>query len=166
MLRRVVSGCVRTLSSLARLPRPERALYARAWWMLLVCRLRLRFPRLLRGQRLVSCALAQEPRQRCSPHSVAGLALLFRRAQKDQIVASPCLPRSVALLLFLLRHGVRARLELGLRRDATGLTGHAWVVHEGEPVNDSSAFVGSYVKLLRAESCDTREPSVPSPPRG
>jgi hypothetical protein len=158
MLRRVVRGCARTLTSLAQLPRAERGLYARAWWTLLVCRLRLRFPRLLRGQRLVSSALTEQPGHRRSQHSIGRLAAEFRRAHRDQLVASSCLPRSVALLSFLRRNGVPARLELGLRRDTAGLTGHAWVVHDGEPVNDSSAFIGRYVKLLRAEPSDASEP--------
>jgi hypothetical protein len=165
-LRRAVRGCGRTISSLAHLRGEERRLYLAAWWTLLACRLRLRFPELLNGRRLLAGAFTGRGASRRSLHSIGRLAAVFRRAHRDQLVASSCLPRSVALLRFLARNGVAARLELGLRRDTAGLTGHAWVVHDGEPVNDSSAFVGRYVRLLRAEPSDASGPSAPAPPRG
>jgi hypothetical protein len=149
--RRVLRGCGRTTVSVARLKGDERRLYLAAWWTLLTCRLRLRFPGLLRGRQLVRSALLRRGAGRRSPLSTRKLADLFHRARADQLVACPCLPRSVALVRFLGSNGVPAELALGLRREEVGLAGHAWVMQDGRPVNDSPSFVGRYVRLLRAE---------------
>jgi hypothetical protein len=159
---RALQACLRTLASLRRLPGSERRAYLEAWWALLECRLRLRFPGPLRGHHLLERALApgdgvqDAAASQGDPHSCGELARLFRRAHTDQLCAAACLPRSLALLRFLSRHGVAARLELGLRRQAgglhghRGLQGHAWVVHGGRPVNDSASFVGGFRPLQRA----------------
>ncbi len=149
---RVLRGCGRTVVSVARLKRGERRLYLAAWWALFACRLRLRFPDLLRGRQLVRDALLNRAAGRPAPQSTGNLVELFRRARVDQIVACPCLPRSVALLRFLESHGVPAELALGLRREQAGLAGHAWVVQDGQPVNDCPSFVGTFVRLLRHDA--------------
>jgi hypothetical protein len=148
---RVLRGCGRTVVSAARLKRDERWLYLSAWWTLFACRLRLRFPDLLRGRRLVRSALLSRGAGRCPPQSTRKLVELFRRARADQILACPCLPRSVALVRFLESNGVPAELALGLRREQAGLAGHAWVMQDGQPVNDSPSFVGRFVRLLRSD---------------
>jgi hypothetical protein len=148
---RVLRGCSRTVVSVARLKRDERRLYLFAWWTLFACRLRLRFPDVLRGRQLVRGALLDRGARRRSPQSTRKLVELFRRARADQIVACPCLPRSIALLRVLESHGVPAELALGLRREEAGLAGHAWVMQDGQPVNDSPSFVGTFVRLLRAD---------------
>ncbi len=158
---RALRTSLRTLASLGRLRGSERRLYLEAWWTLLACRVRLRFAGPLRGRGLLTRALARahgpeaDRRSRGAHPSCGELARLFRRAHTDQLCAAGCLPRSVALLRFLVRHGVAARLELGLRRQEGGLQGqgslqgHAWVVHDDRPVNDSPSFVGGFRPLER-----------------
>ncbi len=103
--------------------------------MLLVCRLRLRFPRWLGGRRLLAGALSGESDQGGCAQPPAGLEC-FRQALADQPLHSSCLPRAVALKRFLERQGCRARIEMGMRRDDAGLRGHAWVVCGDEVVLD------------------------------
>lgn len=48
-----------------------------------------------------------------------------------------CLQRSVVLWWFLRRRGLSGELRIGVRRDEAGsLDFHAWVEHEGVPIND------------------------------
>ena len=166
-LRRAVRGCGRTIRSLAHLRGEERRLYLAAWWTLLACRLRLRFS----GAPARAAAARQQP-SRSRPRAAAPrirsagsrpCSVALTGISSSPLRVSPGRSPSCASSH---RNGVAARLELGLRRDTAGLTGHAWVVHDGEPVNDSSAFVGRYVKLLRAEPSDASGPSAPAPPRG
>lgn len=47
-----------------------------------------------------------------------------------------CLSRSLVLLQALARHSTLAELQVGVRMAEGRLDAHAWVTHEGEPVND------------------------------
>jgi len=130
---RAIRGALRTARTLLVWRGAARRRYATAWWMLLVCRLRLRFPRWLGGRRLLAGALLGESDQDGCAQPPAGLEC-FRQALADQPLHSSCLPRAVALKRFLERQGCRARIELGMTRDHAGLRGHAWVVCGDEGV--------------------------------
>jgi hypothetical protein len=51
---------------------------------------------------------------------------------------STCLTRSLLLVWLLGRRGVRSELRIGVRMIAGGIDSHAWVEHEGRPINDTS----------------------------
>jgi len=52
-------------------------------------------------------------------------------------VAGTCLTRSLLLSWLLRRKGVRSELRIGVRLENGGLEAHAWVEHEGRPINDT-----------------------------
>jgi hypothetical protein len=56
-----------------------------------------------------------------------------------------CLTRSMYLLLRLRRLGAPGELKIGMRLIDDRLEGHAWVVIEGEPVNDAKNIAEQYV---------------------
>jgi hypothetical protein len=146
---RAICGVLRTTLRLVVLRGDARRRYLDAWWLLFAYRLRLRFPRLLAGRSLLLAALREtEAKGACCP-TPAGLEC-FRQALADQIFPSSCLPRAVALKRLLERESCRARLELGMKRDAGVLAGHAWVTCGGEVVSESSQVIGAYRAFERA----------------
>ncbi len=71
---------------------------------------------------------------------LARLERLFVLAARHQPGALPCVPRSRALRAFLARRGHRARLRVGVRREARGrLEAHAWTEVDGREVAEPSA---------------------------
>lgn len=77
---------------------------------------------------------------------VTRLVHLFHEAARHSAVGCWCLPRAVALRGFLGLHGHRAELALGLRHEAEGLGGHAWVVYHGAALTEDAAFLGSFTR--------------------
>ena len=55
-----------------------------------------------------------------------------------------CLSRSLALWWMLARHGVPATLCIGARRDDGDFGAHAWVEHEGVPINAGRRVRSNY----------------------
>jgi hypothetical protein len=122
-------------------------LAAEAWVEILVCRARLRLPRLLGAECFLRRELAEEPHERSASQPLASLVDAFRIAHRVQPGAG-CLPRSLALRRFLTRHGQRSHLELGLRKAESRLRGHAWVEAGGTVVSGDALFVRSFVQLV------------------
>lgn len=73
---------------------------------------------------------------------------VYRMAEAVNLAAAhsffpgTCLTRSLVLLHLLAKRGVKAELRVGVRMLRGGLDAHAWVEHEGVPVNDR-ADIGS-----------------------
>ncbi len=61
--------------------------------------------------------------------------------------SSTCLTRSLALVWLLGRRGVRSELRIGVRTADDGFESHAWVEHEGRPVNDVPAVSERFAVL-------------------
>lgn len=66
-------------------------------------------------------------------------------------VPSACLSRSMVLRTLLRAQGVESELRIGVRRGLRDLQAHAWVEHDGRPLND-------------AEDVARRFPTLPLPP--
>ena len=47
---------------------------------------------------------------------------------------NPCVPKSLALLYVLTRQGIAASFVSGVKRDETGIVGHAWLEVGGLPI--------------------------------
>jgi hypothetical protein len=62
--------------------------------------------------------------------SPADIALAIDRAAK-LLPGSSCLPKAIAGIAMLARHGYASRLRIGLKNDAGHLAAHAWVEYEG-----------------------------------
>lgn len=136
-----------SLGTLVTLPAGDRSAFASAWWALLSCRLRLRFPRALAARPLLADELrreAQTPR-RAGSLPRGRLVSLFNRAVRHQILAVPCLPRALALKRFLRRYGVDSRLRIGMKKEEQGLVGHAWLECEGRVLNDRDELIQTFV---------------------
>lgn len=75
-----------------------------------------------------------------TPGSVdpASLARLVETAARLQPLPARCLARSLWLRWLLHRHGHLGVLRLGCRRTPQGLQAHAWIEHDGHPLNDTA----------------------------
>ena len=68
----------------------------------------------------------------------AGIGALINVAAAHLPLPSTCLTRSLLLVWLLGRRGVRSELRIGVRMIEGGIESHAWVEHEGRPINDTS----------------------------
>jgi hypothetical protein len=64
------------------------------------------------------------------------LARLFHHAAARPALGGSCIPRSLALARLLRLHGLPAGVQIGLRRAAGALAGHAWVEHDGRVIGE------------------------------
>lgn len=81
-------------------------------------------------------AVAQASNGGLTLKEVEGLGFAVNRAAKFPLQKRACLRRSLVLLWLLRRHGVEARLCIGVRFLDGALDAHAWVEWQGHPVND------------------------------
>jgi hypothetical protein len=58
-----------------------------------------------------------------------------------------CLSRSLALWYLLRRQGVRSEIQIGVRAGGQPLDAHAWVVYDGQVLNDDEARTSTYAVL-------------------
>jgi hypothetical protein len=59
-----------------------------------------------------------------------------------------CLERSLVAYRFLTRAGADPRLMVGLAKAREGIVGHAWVVVDGRPLNDSPVVLEEFVPVI------------------
>ncbi len=71
------------------------------------------------------------------------LALLVGIAARNGPYRGNCLSQSLTLLRLLQREGIKADLRLGVRKEAD-FEAHAWVEHEGRPLNDTREVATRY----------------------
>jgi hypothetical protein len=76
-----------------------------------------------------------------SPERIAALVAV---ASRHGLVRGNCLSQSLTLQQLLRRAGVAAQLRIGARRAADGIEAHAWIEHEGRPLNDSADVAARY----------------------
>jgi hypothetical protein len=77
-----------------------------------------------------------------------------------------CYERSLAAYRLLAKAGARPELRIGVRRPAAGrLDGHVWVLLDGQPVAETSAFIDQFTPILRVDADGHFEPlgSHPEP---
>lgn len=148
---RALGGLVRAARACASSPGGERLRFAEAWARLLWHDLAFRWRRSGRGLGRSRAAV----RPAFLPAADAGrLVAIFERAAHNHLGRVACLPRSLALLAFLGRHGIHAKLRLGVRRGEAGIEGHAWLEHEGEPVSCGREAVAGFAPLQFTRSED------------
>lgn len=115
------------------LPPAERATLVRAlvWLPLTALQLRLRgFETVSRAARTVAARDGRAPDPRVT-------ARLVGVAARHGLHRGNCLSQSLTLKRLLDSHGVASELRIGARRAGAGLEAHAWVEHDGRPLNDS-----------------------------
>jgi hypothetical protein len=59
-------------------------------------------------------------------------------------VRVPCLARSIALARVLGRRGVACDIRIGVRTNDGQLEAHAWVEHNGQPLNEDESALRTY----------------------
>ena len=91
-----------------------------------------------RGVQATRALLAGRPRVSSATLSVSQVARCANAAARLQPLTRNCLARSVVLEWLLARHGHEAQLRVGTRRAGPALEAHAWVEHEGVPLNDTA----------------------------
>jgi hypothetical protein len=69
-----------------------------------------------------------------------------------------CLERSLVLYRFLSMASLDPRLVLGVRRDGDGVTGHAWITVDGDPVVEAS--VADYAPIASIGPAGLVEPAA------
>jgi hypothetical protein len=116
------------------LPPAERATLLRAlvWLPLVALQLRLRgFDAASRVARRVGARSDRAPDPRATARLVA-------TAARHGLHRGNCLSQSLTLQRLLARNGIAAELRIGARRAGEKLEAHAWVEHEGRPLNDGA----------------------------
>ena len=75
-----------------------------------------------------------------APNSTLKIALtatsMVSIAARRGFYRASCLPKSLMLAHLLRRQGIAADLRVGVRKVAGALEAHAWVEHNGQPLND------------------------------
>lgn len=72
--------------------------------------------------------------------------MMYRAARRMATVGAfypgraECLEQSLALLVLLRRRRIPVELKIGVERRP--FTAHAWVEHDGRPINESAEYVG------------------------
>jgi len=86
---------------------------------------------------------------------------LIRRARRAQRITrnstglgGNCLVRSLVLWTMLLRRGLATDLRVGFRNRQGKIEGHAWIEHDGIPVNEAVSETQTYVPYEQPVSFD------------
>ena len=123
------------LSRFRALPRPERRTFMTAMAMLPLFWIGLR----VLGLQRLQTWLQRNPRSVAGPLSTEALqrlGTLINSAAHHALGPANCLTRSLYLWWLLQRKGVPSELRIGVRLTGGTLEAHAWVEHDGIPIND------------------------------
>jgi hypothetical protein len=77
---------------------------------------------------------------------------LWLRWASRFVPGARCLHRSLALMLWLRRRGVRADLRMGVRAQDGTVQGHAWVEWDGVPIGEPPSVREEYGLLETVEA--------------
>jgi len=117
------------------------------WALLLQADLALRLLPFSLLQRLAGSGVRVRHR---SPEAAAAevrrLDRLVRIAARRHLYPMTCLRRSLVLQWLLGRAGIPVELKLGVRREAQGISAHAWIEYRGEPVGEPEG-IEQYARL-------------------
>ena len=79
-------------------------------------------------------------------------------------IRGPCLVRSLTLWAMLTRSGIEANLRVGFRKRDGKFEGHAWVEHDGLPLNEDPGEASTFTTYEQPVSFDLlRKGRVPEP---
>jgi hypothetical protein len=82
------------------------------------------------------------------------LAAIVEAATRRSIIPVTCFIRSVALHEVLVREGLESQIRFGIDRGDTRFLAHAWVEHQGLPINDATDVRERYPVLTPPSSQD------------
>jgi hypothetical protein len=121
------------------------------WALLLQADVALRlvpFSRLQRGAASAAPDGGQPPAAAAA--EVRRLDRLVRIAARRHLYPMTCLRRSLVLQWLLRRAGIPSELKLGVRREGQGISAHAWIEYQGEPVGEPEG-IEQYARLQAPE---------------
>lgn len=73
------------------------------------------------------------------------------RAIRNHLYPMTCLRRALVLQYLLGRQGIVVALRFGVQRQSDGITAHAWLEHNGQPIGERQAIEKRYAKLAFQE---------------
>ena len=116
------------------------------------------------GSGAVGVPRTQSALRRWSAHTrpnKIGAVDLIRDARRAQRIVKMltgiggnCLVRSLTLWTMLLRRGVSTDLRVGFRKRNEKIEGHAWLEHEGVPINEAISETLTYQPYARPMNYD------------
>jgi hypothetical protein len=103
------------------------------------------------------------PRARIRPDHADRIPDLVRRLYRGfrEGQEGICLERSLLTYRFLSGAGADPRLVIGIRGRGGSVTGHAWVVVNGEPLFEPAASLGEYASFFSFGRDGTLDASMP-----
>lgn len=117
-----------------------------AWLLLLGIDLGLRWLSFTRLQAWLH--RTANPRQPDNPaEMIRRWRWLVDLAGRNHLYPMTCLRRALALQMLLARRGVQTRLRFGVKKEASGLTAHAWLERDGAPISEPELVTERYAAL-------------------
>ena len=95
-----------------------------------------------------------EPRKSTRLATAADMTVAYSDARAIEIAAqhhrvrARCLHRALVLHAWLRRSGLPSRLRIGVRRQADGVLGHAWVELQGTVVYEPAEWIATFSPLV------------------
>ena len=84
------------------------------------------------------------PAGRVAPGAARQVLMAHELALKQGGYHGTCLTRSLALVWLLRGQGLAGELRIGVRREAGEFLAHAWVEHDGTPLNDAPGIAYAF----------------------
>lgn len=78
------------------------------------------------------------------PDSLAPLGRAVNAAGRISPFPSTCLSRSLVLMGWLARRGIASELRIGVQLQQGQLHAHAWLEHQGVPINDRADIAAAF----------------------
>ncbi len=135
------------VQKLRALPARERRLLVRAAVTLPVSVLLLKLAGYQRARRLGERLTRARPVPADASARIDSTVRMVDLATTRLPIRSACLSQSLALWYLLLAQGVRTEVCFGVRAGGAPLDAHAWVEHDGRPINETEEIVASYGRL-------------------
>lgn len=125
-----------------------------AWVLLLLFDLGLRLLPFHQVQKVAVLAMKREGEQRGSQvrTAIGKTGRLVSIARQCHLYPMHCLPRALVLQWLLGRQGIATVLRIGVRKEATQLSAHAWLEYEGQPLGEPRDVVLRFMPLIAAEA--------------
>jgi|SRR5438477_8119479 len=124
------------------LPRPAKAIFLRAVFLLPLLTLSLKMRGFQSTLRSLQRSLNAEKYGKTSSASESIVAVTTRMiaaAARHSPIHSTCLERSLSLWWLLGRQGIASQLRIGVRKDGQKFGAHAWVERDGIAIGESEA---------------------------
>jgi hypothetical protein len=134
------------------LSRREWKWFFQAWFVLLFVDLGLRllsFPRLQSWLKVRGDCSPKSPGETGSMITLAQAAV--DRAIRNHLYPMTCLRRALTLQYMLARQGITVALRFGVQRQTEGITAHAWLEYNDQPIGESREIEKRYAQLAFQE---------------